>query len=136
MSQQQTNLIRNSHVTEDVITLDVMWEDISWQMFSSCGLTFFYVYYSQSCKAFKGFWDNFFMIIIIYFYNYHLLDKFSTTVRTWVKPQDTFSMLYLNQQYHPNFTTTFNFVTSKFSVHGTRHLCSTVRLSITWLSIS
>ena len=58
------------------------------------------------------------MIIIIYFYNYHLLDKFSTTVDTWVKPQDTFSMLYLNQQYQPNLTTTFNFVTSSFLFMG------------------
>ena len=33
----------NSHVTDDVITLDVTWEDILWQMLSCCGLTFFYV---------------------------------------------------------------------------------------------
>ena len=28
LSQQQKNLIRNNHVTDDVITLDVTWEDI------------------------------------------------------------------------------------------------------------
>ena len=33
----------NSPVIDDVITLDVTWEDISWQMLSCCGLTFFYV---------------------------------------------------------------------------------------------
>ena len=110
-------------MTDDVITLDVACEDILWQMFFCCGLTFFFVKNCQSYKAFKknclkGFCDIFFMIIIIYFYNYHLLNKFSTTVGTRVKPQDTFSMLYLNQQYHPNFTTTFNFVTSSFLLMG------------------
>ena len=38
------NIIRKlSHVTDDVIALDVTWEDILWQMLSCCGLTFFYV---------------------------------------------------------------------------------------------
>ena len=37
------NQFGNSHVTDDVITLDVTWEDILWQMLSSCGLTVFYV---------------------------------------------------------------------------------------------
>ena len=30
-------------MTDDVMTLDVTWEDILWQMLSSCGLTVFYV---------------------------------------------------------------------------------------------
>ena len=33
----------NSHVTDDVITLDVTCEDILWQMLPRCGLTVFYV---------------------------------------------------------------------------------------------
>ena len=35
--------IGKSHVTDDVITLCVIWEDILWQVLSCCGLTFFYV---------------------------------------------------------------------------------------------
>ena len=31
----------NGHVTDDVITLDVTWEDILWQILSCCGLTFY-----------------------------------------------------------------------------------------------
>ena len=42
-------------MTDDVITLDVTWEDILWQKRSCCGLTVFYVKkktikYSQSYK--------------------------------------------------------------------------------------
>ena len=33
----------NSHVTDDVITLDVTWEVILWQILSCCGLTVLYV---------------------------------------------------------------------------------------------
>ena len=33
----------NSHVTDDVITLDVTWEVILWQIFFCCGLTVLYV---------------------------------------------------------------------------------------------
>ena len=52
----------NSHVTNDVITLDATWGDILWQMVSCCRLTVFYVQNCQSFKAFflnclKGFWD-------------------------------------------------------------------------------
>ena len=36
-------LFVNNHVTDDVITLAVTWEDVLWQMLSCCGLTFFYV---------------------------------------------------------------------------------------------
>ena len=44
LSQEQKNIIPKSHLTDDVITLDVTWDDILWQMFiSCCGLTFFYV---------------------------------------------------------------------------------------------
>ena len=56
----------NSHVTDDIITLYVTWEDILWRVLSCCGLTFFYVWnYKQSYKAYKknclkGFWDNFY----------------------------------------------------------------------------
>ena len=48
-------------MTDDVITLDVTWEDILWQTLSCCGLTFFYVqnYYKASREnCLKGFWDN------------------------------------------------------------------------------
>ena len=38
----------NSHVTDDLITLDVTWEDILWQMLSCDGLTVFY-YISVNC---------------------------------------------------------------------------------------
>ena len=34
-SQQQKNLLGNSYVTNDVITLDLTWEDILWQMSES-----------------------------------------------------------------------------------------------------
>ena len=34
---------RNSHVTDDVMTLGVTWDDILWQMICCCSLTFFYV---------------------------------------------------------------------------------------------
>ena len=40
---KKKNEFGNSHVTDNVITLDVTWEDILWQMLSCCGLTFFYV---------------------------------------------------------------------------------------------
>ena len=33
----------NSYPTDEVITLDVTWEDILWQMLPCCGLSFFYV---------------------------------------------------------------------------------------------
>ena len=36
-------LFGNSQVIDDVITLDVTWKDILWQMLSCCGLTVFYV---------------------------------------------------------------------------------------------
>ena len=39
----QKTLFGNSHVTDDVITLDVTWEDILWQMLSCRGLTVFNV---------------------------------------------------------------------------------------------
>ena len=41
--QQKKNKFGNSHVTDDVITLYVTWEDILWQVLSCCGPTFFYV---------------------------------------------------------------------------------------------
>ena len=36
-------LFGNSHMADDVITLDMTWEDIFWQMLSCCGLTVFYI---------------------------------------------------------------------------------------------
>ena len=50
-------------MTDDLITLDVTWEDILWQMLSCCGLTFLNIlnYYKASKKnGLKGFWDNFY----------------------------------------------------------------------------
>ena len=41
LSQQQKNLFGSNNVTDDVITLDVTWEDILGQMLSCCGPTFF-----------------------------------------------------------------------------------------------
>ena len=32
LSQEQKNLIPKSHLTDDVITIDVTWDDILWQM--------------------------------------------------------------------------------------------------------
>ena len=62
---------RNSHMTDDVITLDVTWEDILRQMLSCFGLR-------TNCQSYKAFLKNaskdsrrFFMIIVIYFYSYH-----------------------------------------------------------------
>ena len=70
----QKNKFGNSHVTNDVITLYVTWEDILWQVLSCCGSTFFYVKNRQSYKAFKKTASKdsgiIFMIIIIYFNNY------------------------------------------------------------------
>ena len=34
---------KNSHMTDDFITLDETWEEILWHMLSCCGLTVFYV---------------------------------------------------------------------------------------------
>ena len=55
----------NSHVTDDVTTLYMTWEDILWQVLTCCGLTFFYIWNWQSYKAYKknclkGFWENFY----------------------------------------------------------------------------
>ena len=47
------SLFGNNHVTDDVIILDVTWQDILWQMIPCCGLTVFCVLNCQSCKAFK-----------------------------------------------------------------------------------
>ena len=66
------------HVTYDVIIPDVTWRDILWQMLFCCGLTFLCLKNCQSYKAFSFFKKNaskdysgiFYMIIIIYFYNY------------------------------------------------------------------
>ena len=66
------------HVTYDVIIPDVTWGDILWQMLFCCGLTFLCLKNCQSYKAFSFFKNNaskdysgiFYMIIIIYFYNY------------------------------------------------------------------
>ena len=41
-SQQQKTKFGNSRMTDDVMTLDVTWEDILWQMLS-CALAVFYV---------------------------------------------------------------------------------------------
>ena len=72
-SNQKTQF-GNSPVTDDGITLDATWEDISWQMLSCCGLTFFYLWNCQSYKAFKKVASKdsgiIFMIMIIYFNNY------------------------------------------------------------------
>ena len=60
-------------MTDDVITLDVTWKDILWEILSFCGLTFFYVKNCQIYKAFSKIASKdsgrFFMIIIIHFYN-------------------------------------------------------------------
>ena len=60
-------------MTDDVITLDVTWKDILWEILSCCGLTFFYVKNCQIYKAFSKIVSKdsgrFFMIIIIHFYN-------------------------------------------------------------------
>ena len=55
----------NSHVTDNVLTLDVSWEDILWQMLSCCGLAVFWVENCQTYKTFfknclKGFWEIFY----------------------------------------------------------------------------
>ena len=50
----------NGHVIDDVITLDVAWEDILWQIFISCGLT--------EKDSGRFFYDIY--IYIIYLYNY------------------------------------------------------------------
>ena len=42
-SYLNVSLFGNSHVTDDVITLDETWEDILRQMLSCRGLTVFYV---------------------------------------------------------------------------------------------
>ena len=36
--------MKSCQVTDEVITLDVTWEDILWQMLSCCGLTVFWTY--------------------------------------------------------------------------------------------
>ena len=43
----------NDHVTDDIITLGVTWEDILWQMLSPCGLTLFYVKIVKVIMLFK-----------------------------------------------------------------------------------
>ena len=70
--------MKSCHVTDDVITLDVTWEDILWQMLSCCGLTVFWKYkIVKVIKLSKKLPQRilggvFFMIIIIHFYNYYI----------------------------------------------------------------
>ena len=42
-----------SHVTDDVITLDVTWKDILWQKRSCCGLTVFYLKKTINSQSYK-----------------------------------------------------------------------------------
>ena len=58
-------------MTGDVITLDVTWEDILWQMLSCCGLicqssTYKIVKVIKLFKKYKGLWE-------IFYDNYNLL---------------------------------------------------------------
>ena len=59
-------------MTDDVITLDVTWEGILWQMLSCCGLTVQSTYKIVKVielfkHCLKGFWEFF----LFFYYNYY-----------------------------------------------------------------